>query len=58
MRHLSDLYGGKLADKAVSLAELTAPEQEVEDMMADYANEYRYLLVSAAKSWTAAARNR
>jgi S1-C subfamily serine protease/peroxiredoxin len=58
VRHLASLYSDRLADKAVSLADLTAPEQQVDDLLGDFANQYKYLLEAAGKSWTQAAAKR
>ena len=52
VRHLIALRDAKMADQAVSLTSLTAPEEAIESLLGDFLNQYKYLLAAAAQSWT------
>jgi S1-C subfamily serine protease/thiol-disulfide isomerase/thioredoxin len=54
VRHLRALRH-QLKPNAVSLAELTGPEEQLETMIAEFSTQYAYLLEQAGKAWTKAA---
>ena len=54
VRHLIALREKKMADKTISLTNLTAPEESIEGLLADFITEYKYLLAAAGQSWTQA----
>ena len=54
VRHLIALREKKMAAKGLAFASLTAPEENVEGLLADFLNQYKYVLAAAAQSWTQA----
>ena len=58
VRHLIGLRERKMSEKAVSLTTLTAPEENVDGLLADFINQYKYLLAAAQQSWTQVARKK